>query len=95
MRKEYDFNSAKRATAIPHLTKLRQSQKKKVRISIMLDDDVIDAFRRRAESAGTGYQTEINRALNEVLRRKAPVTLDGVRRIVREELHSKAKLLSR
>ena len=63
MRKEYDFSAAKRAKDIPHLNKLRKAQKNKTRISIMLDDEVIAGFRERAEAAGIGYQTEINRVL--------------------------------
>ncbi|MFC5552056.1 BrnA antitoxin family protein [Massilia aerilata] len=37
--------------------------KRKTRITIYLDDEVLDAFRSRAESTGTGYQTLINAAL--------------------------------
>jgi uncharacterized protein (DUF4415 family) len=33
------------------------------RITIHLDDDVIEAFRERADAAGRGYQTTINEAL--------------------------------
>jgi uncharacterized protein (DUF4415 family) len=91
MRKEYDFSKAKRAREVPHLTALRKTAKNKTRISIMLDDDVIAGFRKRAEAAGVGYQTEINRALREALAAptKKPLTLDAVRRVVREELNSK------
>lgn len=62
MRHEYDFSNAKRAKDVPHLAKLQQTMRGKTRITIMLDDDVIEAFRQRAEVAGSGYQTEINRA---------------------------------
>jgi uncharacterized protein (DUF4415 family) len=37
--------------------------KRKTRITIYLDDEVLDAFRSRAERTGTGYQTLINAAL--------------------------------
>jgi len=37
--------------------------KRKTRITIYLDDEVLDAFRSRAELTGTGYQTLINAAL--------------------------------
>jgi uncharacterized protein (DUF4415 family) len=30
-----------------------------------LDDEVLDEFRERAETAGVGYQTLINEALNK------------------------------
>jgi uncharacterized protein (DUF4415 family) len=48
-----DFSKGKRGAGDPFAGKTR--------ITIMLDDDVIEAFRRRAEAAGRGYQTEINR----------------------------------
>ena len=34
-------------------------------------------------------ETEINRALHDVLARKKPLTLDGVRRVIREELRAR------
>ncbi len=37
--------------------------KRKTRITIYLDDEVLDEFRMRAERTGTGYQTLINAAL--------------------------------
>jgi uncharacterized protein (DUF4415 family) len=37
--------------------------KRKTRITIYLDDEVLDEFRSRAERTGTGYQTLINAAL--------------------------------
>lgn len=89
MRKEYDFSKAKRATEVPHLNALREAQKKKVRISIMLDAEIIEAFRKRAQAAGTGYQTEINRALHVILEKKQTLTLDSVRRVIREELRTR------
>ena len=55
----------------------------------MLDDDIIELFRQRAEVAGTGYQTEINRVLREYLASGGkPVTLDALRQVIREELHA-------
>ena len=41
-------------------------QKGKTRITIYLDDDVIEQFRKRSDAAGYGYQTMINEALREV-----------------------------
>ncbi len=52
MRKEYDFSQGKRGAVLP--------SPGKTRVTIMLDDDVIEAFRARAEAAGHGYQTMIN-----------------------------------
>ncbi|NWC00362.1 BrnA antitoxin family protein [Pseudomonas gingeri] len=70
MKDEYDFSSAKRGPVA--------SSKGKTRITIMLDDDVIDAARERAESAGTGYQTIINNLLRQVLVSQTSHTLTPV-----------------
>jgi uncharacterized protein (DUF4415 family) len=79
MRKEYDFSQAKRGTVIP--------QPGKTRITIYLDDQVLEAFRQRADAAGRGYQTMINEALRQYLgKSREPVDAETVRRIVREEL---------
>ena len=66
MRKEYDFSRGKRGAVIP--------SPGKTRITIMLDDDVIEAFRAKAEATGRGYQTLINEALRENLRTHAEAT---------------------
>ena len=67
MRDEYDFSDAKRAKDVPHIAKLQQEAKGKTRITIMLDNDVITAFRTRAEDEGVGYQTLINAALRNTI----------------------------
>lgn len=59
MKDEYDFTHGKRGAVASH--------KGKTRITIMLDDAVIEAARERAESAGTGYQTVINNLLRQAL----------------------------
>ena len=41
----------------------------KERITIMLDQDVLDAFRKKAAKAGDRYQSLINRTLREALAR--------------------------
>ncbi|TDY03024.1 BrnA antitoxin family protein [Thiohalophilus thiocyanatoxydans] len=81
MKKEYDFKKAKRGPVI--------KPKGKTRITIYLDDDVIETFRKLADESGSGYQTMINEALREHLR-KSTGTLDEetLRRVLREELHS-------
>ena len=86
MKPEYDMKGARRATEVDHLNRLRAG---KTRITIMLDDDVLDAFRRSADEQGIGYQTLINRTLREHLARR-PVDEEALRRILREELHSAA-----
>lgn len=79
MRREYDFGKARRGAVV--------ASPGKTRITIMLDDDVIDAFRKQAEAQGTGYQTLINAALRAAIQPgQAPVTEARLRKILREEL---------
>ena len=59
MKAEYDFSKGKRGAVVP--------QKGKTRISIFIDNAVLDEFRARAEKAGTGYQTMMNEALRQYL----------------------------
>ncbi len=83
MRKEYDFSNAKRAKDVSHLAKLQSEGK--TRITIMLDNDVIQNFRLRAEKEGLGYQTLINQALKENINSSA-LSEETLRKIIREEL---------
>ena len=79
MRAEYDFSKGKRGAVLP--------QKGKTRISIFIDNAVLDGFRARAERAGTGYQTMMNEALREYLSESAqPVTEKALRQILRQEM---------
>ncbi len=81
MKKDYDFSKAKRGAVI--------AQRGKTRITIYLDDDVIDEFRERADEAGSGYQTMINEALREYLSKSTrPIDEKSLRKILREELKS-------
>jgi len=66
------------------------ASKGKTRITIMLDTDVIEAFRAKAEGAGSGYQTLINAALREALsatkeKKDKPLTVTALGRVPREE----------
>jgi uncharacterized protein (DUF4415 family) len=85
MRKQYDFSKAKRAKTIPHLARLQAEAKGKTRITIMLDNDLLMAFRAQAEAEGTGYQTLINQALRRASG-ASPVDEATLRRVIREEL---------
>ncbi len=58
MKPEYDFSQAKRGAVIP--------QTGKTRITIYIDDDVLDIFRERGDAAGKGYQTMMNEALRAI-----------------------------
>jgi uncharacterized protein (DUF4415 family) len=83
MKKEYNLKNGKRGPVVSH--------KGKTRITIYIDNDVINEFRNRAEAAGYGYQTMINEALREYLQRNDK-TLDesAIRRVIREELRKVA-----
>ena len=78
MKDHYDFRGGKRGALDP-------LPAGKSRITIRLDDEVLDWFRDQVERAGGGsYQSLINTALREYINR---VSLeDLLRRIVREEL---------
>ena len=81
MKKEYDFSGGKRGPVI--------RPKGKTRITIYLDDDILEAFREKADASGVGYQPLINQALREYLNRsKAPIDETALRRILREELRA-------
>jgi uncharacterized protein (DUF4415 family) len=85
MHKDYDFSKAKKAKDVPHLARLQAEAKGKTRITIMLDNFVIEAFRKLAESEGIGYQTLINRTLRERLV-DSPLSEQTLRRVIREEM---------
>ena len=80
MRKQYDFSHSKRGSlvAVP---------KGKKRITIRLDDEIIAWFKRRVHEAGGGnYQSLINTALREHMRRTDEPLERTLRRVLREEL---------
>ena len=79
MKKTYDFSQGKRGAVSP--------QTGKRRITIYLDDAVVDRFKEQSEKSGKGYQTLINEALRAHLRMvQQPLTAEVVREIIREEL---------
>ena len=79
MEKEYDFSKGKRGPI--------RSNKGKTRITIYLDDEILDAYRQKADQIGRGYQTMINEALRRSIDDKsAAVDARTLRRILREEL---------
>jgi uncharacterized protein (DUF4415 family) len=59
MKDEYDFSQGTRGALLPNTGKTR--------ITIFLDDTLLEAFRTQALEEGTGYQTIINRVLQEYL----------------------------
>ena len=81
MKAEYDFSQAKRGAVIP--------QTGKTRITIYIDDDVLEKFRERGDSAGKGYQTMMNEALRAYLDKvKLPLDEETLRRVIQEELRA-------
>ena len=79
MRKEYDLSKAKRGPVLKPTGKTR--------ITIYLDDDVIEAYRKMGDEHGRGYQTLINETLRQTLgTSQRPVDARTLRQILREEL---------
>ena len=82
MKDYYDFSGGRRGAVLP-------AGGGKDRITIRLDREVLAWFRCQVEEAGGGnYQTLINRALREHIRRQEEPLEHTLRRIVREELHA-------
>ena len=80
MRKEYDFSKAKRGPVVP-------GAKGKTRITIRLDDDVVQWFKAEVHAAGGGnYQTLMNHALREYMVNSQEPLEEVLRRVLREEL---------
>ena len=87
MRKSYDFNNATKGPVL--------IAKGKIRITIMLDDDLLSFFRTQAESQGMGYQTLINTVLRQEFQKPSskkketkPLTVATLRKVIREELNA-------
>jgi uncharacterized protein (DUF4415 family) len=82
MRKEYDFSQAKRGAVV-------SVPPGKTRITIRLDDDLIEWFKGQVHAAGGGnYQTLINLALRESMDRTREPLEETLRRVIREELRA-------
>lgn len=80
MKKEYDFSNGKRGAIDP-------TPPGKTRITIRLDNDILDWFRQQVHSAGGGnYQTLINNALREYIKGHDEPLEQIMRRVIREEL---------
>jgi uncharacterized protein (DUF4415 family) len=78
MEREYNFSKGKRGAVVP-------PEPGKTRITIRLDNEILDHFRNRVHEMGGGnYQTLINDALREHIGREG--IEKAVRRAVREEL---------
>lgn len=84
--REIDFARAKRGPVVP-------MEAGKTKISIRLNNAVLDYFRAVVEKSGSGnYQTLINDALVAFTQQQS--LLDVVRQVVREEIHPSASTQS-
>jgi uncharacterized protein (DUF4415 family) len=78
--RDIDFTNAKRGSVVP-------SEPGKTKISIRLDNRILEHFRSLVEQAGGGnYQTLINDALMESIQQHS--MLEAVRQAVREEFQA-------
>lgn len=82
MQEEYDFTKGTRGPVVP-------IPAGKTRITIRIDDDILEWFRQQVEQSGGGnYQTLMNSALREYIQQHS--LEDLLRRVVREELRKSA-----
>jgi uncharacterized protein (DUF4415 family) len=81
MKAEYDFSKGKRGAVVTN---------NKTKITIRLDDDVVEYFKQQAEAMqGGNYQSNINEALKEHIQ---GVRLEQlVRKAVKEAVHDEMK----
>jgi uncharacterized protein (DUF4415 family) len=79
-RRQIDFSRAKRGAVV-------QPQSGKTKISIRLDNEVLDHFRVLVEQRGSGnYQSLINDALRTLVRQES--VADMTRDVVKQELET-------
>ena len=82
MKPEYDFSLGKRGARVP-------VSEGKSRITIRLDNEILDWFRDQVEGSGGGnYQTLINKVLLDYVhdQQQGEYLEDLLRRVLREEL---------
>ena len=80
MKKQYDFRHGRRGAVL-------RAPSGKTRITIRIDDDILEWFRRQVHKAGGGsYQTLINEALHTFAESPEQDLEDTLRRVLREEL---------
>jgi uncharacterized protein (DUF4415 family) len=81
-KEEYDFSNAKQGAVV-------ETSANKTRITIRLDNDLIDWFRRKVHEAGGGnYQTLINDALRQYVQQHEGTLERTLRKVIREELQT-------
>ncbi|MBM3817973.1 MAG: BrnA antitoxin family protein [Acidimicrobiia bacterium] len=80
MKARYDFSAGKRGPVL-------KAPAGKTRITIRIDDDVLQWFRKQVHASGGGsYQTQINAALREYIQTQREPLEATLRRVLREEL---------
>jgi uncharacterized protein (DUF4415 family) len=80
MKKEYDFSRGIRGRVI-------KAPPGKTRITIRIDDDILEWFRSQVHEAGGGnYQSLINKGLREYMESNPDSLAETLRIVVREEL---------
>jgi uncharacterized protein (DUF4415 family) len=80
MKKEYDFSKGRRGAVV-------KVPPEKTRVTIRLDQDILDWFRQQVDEAGGGnYQTAINDSLRSFVDRKQEALETTLRRVIRDEL---------
>jgi hypothetical protein len=81
MKKEYDFAHGKRGSVL-------KTPPRKTRITIRIDNDILESFRAQVHAAGGGsYQALINEALRRHIESIEEPLKEELRSIVREELN--------
>ena len=85
MKAKYDFTGGKRGAVL-------KAPAGKTRITIRIDDDLLQWFRKQVHAAGGGsYQTLINMALRDYVGSKREPLEATLRRVLREELQRDVK----
>jgi len=80
MKKEYDFKNGRRGSVL-------RVPPGKTRVTIRLDDDILEWFRERVDNVGGGnYQSLINEALRTFMQHKQESLEATLRRVIRDEL---------
>jgi uncharacterized protein (DUF4415 family) len=80
MKKDYDFSKGKRGAVV-------SVPAGKTRVTIRLDNDILDWFRDQVDKAGGGnYQSLMNQALRDYVARSREPLESALRRVIREEL---------
>ncbi len=75
-----DFSKGKRGAVV-------KADPNKIRITIRLDGDIIEYFKKRVHDAGGGnYQTLLNDALRKYIQSETEPLEESLRKVIREEL---------